>query len=505
MEKRVAVRELNLPAAVLGNGSLLATFSEHGRVEHVWCPHPDREIDIAAFELDLNLDGGWAWRQEYVGSAQILRTIGSSGEHEVVIEDVVHDTRPILIRRITFPDGQVTTKSVPAGVDEPFDAIAERRARIDADRIATAASPLQQTVTRLYERSLLVFDALSDGETGAVIAAPELDPHGIHSGGYGFVWARDLAFVVLASLASERFDLARRALLWFPRAQEPSGLWLQRHRTDGSLAPSWCAHQLDETGTVLFAYEAAWRELRDEQLDESLWPSARTAADFLLGTLDDEYLPRVTVDLWEEREGQHAYTAAAVAAGLRAAASFAERYEPRLRSTYTDAAEQVTAAVERWFWSDSDGRYLRTLGDATVDVSLLGLAWPFGVVDARGVRMRATVEAIERTLGRPGGGILRYEDDTYAGGNPWVLAALWLALWHRQVGDGGHERAIAYAQGVATSLDLLAEQVTEDGTPAWVLPLAWSHAMFVLAVRPELELIRAYTSAVARSPLRVAR
>jgi GH15 family glucan-1,4-alpha-glucosidase len=105
--------------------------------------------------------------------------------------------------------------------------------------------------------------------------------------------------------------------------------------------------------------------------------------------------------------------------------------------------------------------------------------------------MRATAAAVERSLGRPGGGVLRYENDAYAGGNPWVLAALWLGLYRRQSGDsGGHARALAYAERVATPLGLLAEQVTDDGAPAWVLPLAWSHAMLVIAARPELEVIR---------------
>jgi GH15 family glucan-1,4-alpha-glucosidase len=63
----------------------------------------------------------------------------------------------------------------------------------------------------------------------------------------------------------------------------------------------------------------------------------------------------------------------------------------------------------------------------------------------------------------------RYAGDTYAGGNRWVLAALWLAQ---------------------TSLGLLPEQVTDDGEPAWVVPLAWSHAMLLLAARPESSLAR---------------
>ena len=38
-------------------------------------------------------------------------------------------------------------------------------------------------------------------------------------------------------------------------------------------------------------------------------------------------------------------------------------------------------------------------------------------------------------------------------------------------------------------LDLIAEQVLPDGRPAWVLPLGWSHALLLAAVRPELRFL----------------
>ena len=175
-----------------------------------------------------------------------------------------------------------------------------------------------------------------------------------------------------------------------------------------------------------------------------------------------------------------------------------------LAQRYAEAAEAVRCGIEQHLWSEEHGRYLRTLGDPTVDVSLLGLAWPFVAVDPRAPRMRATAAAVERALGRPGGGIMRYEGDTYAGGNAWVLAALWLGLYRRQTGDPeGHARALEYTQRVATTLDLLPEQATDDGEPAWVVPLAWSHAMLVLALRPELEVVRAPGMA-AHSPVRAA-
>jgi GH15 family glucan-1,4-alpha-glucosidase len=381
----------------------------------------------------------------------------------------------------------------------PFEDVVSARKRHDA-AIVAGAPP-----SKLYRRSLLVFESLADRITGAVIAAPELDPDGVHSGGYGFVWARDLAYLTLSFLAAGRADRARRALRWFPAAQEPGGVWLQRHWTDGTVAPSWCAHQLDETATVLFAYEAAWQELGDADLDAELWPSGRAAAAFLLGAIDRTGLPIDTADLWEERDGRHAYTAASFVGGLRAAAAMAERHEPALAARFALAADDVRDALERRFWSDELGRYVRTLGDPTVDASLLGLAWPFRAVDPAGGRMRATAAAVARELATPGGGIRRYAGDRYAGGNAWVLAALWLGIWQRQVGDlAGARRALAYAERVATPLGLLAEQVTDDGRPVWVLPLAWSHAMFVLGARPELAVVASRADRQA-APARVAR
>ena len=581
---------IELPAALIGNGSLLATISARGELLRLWWPHPDRAQHLGKLRLGLERDAKvrwldeepFEWSQEYVADSTIVRTIGRLGGLTVEIDDLVLPDEPVLRRRIssdaagatlvltcvpeldertrgmathadlatgavafyrspvalalaTRPDsgqaygglGRVhatlraaldgSAEVVCAFASSPaaaatratralaasFEQHAEARRRADAAQLALAQPPQLEEVEQLYRRSLLVFDLLADAETGAVIAAPELDPDFVQSGGYGFVWPRDLSFLVLALLASRRTDLARRALLWLPTAQEESGLWLQRHWTDGSLAPSWCAHQIDETGSVLFAYEAAWRELRDEALDEALWPSARRAADYLLTTLDAQGIPCETADLWEERGGCHAYTSAAVAAGLTAAAALARRHEPDAEPIFAAAATRLRAALDRCFWSDADGRYLRTLDDPTVDASLLGLAWPFRAVDPAGARMRATADAVEQTLGRRGGGLLRYDGDAYVGGNPWVLAALWLGLYRRQIGDvEGHRRALAYAQRVATPLGLLPEQVTEDGEPAWVVPLAWSHAMFVLAARPELEVVRA-PSVATKSPLRV--
>jgi glucoamylase len=413
------------------------------------------------------------------------------------------------------------------------EAVLDDRRAAGAKVLASLAAPLVTGVEAALERrSQLVLGIVADRATGGVLAAPEQDPWFARSGGYGYVWPRDLAFILLAHLTSGRWDLAVPALWWLVRAQARDGLWAQRSWTDGSLAPSW-GTQLDETGAVLVAYGAAARSVEDDRLVRALWTSTIHAADALVATLDQRTgLPAPSMDLWEERVGLHAYTAAATWAGLQAAAELADRFEPDRAVPWRAAADRVRAGIDRHLWSEEHGRYLRSIDvaraddggaevptcygildehpadpvgsvdpiDPVVDISLLGLVYPFGVFDASEPRMAATIEAIERELRAPDGGLLRYSGDPYIGGNPWVLTTLWFGLVRRPPGAAEPADGLGYARRVATSTGLLPEQVdVATGQPAWIVPLTWSHAMYVLACRPDPPgLPRAATGTVAR-------
>ncbi len=112
-------------------------------------------------------------------------------------------------------------------------------------------------------------------------------------------------------------------------------------------------------------------------------------------------------------------------------------------------------------------------------ISLLGISVPFNVVPVDSQRMVRTADKIEQLLTSPQvGGIKRYEND------PWILTTLWLS--HYRTLQGRYEDArqlLDYAVKHVTSSGLLPEQVDQHtGETAWVVPLTWSHAMFVLAV-----------------------
>ena len=394
--------------------------------------------------------------------------------------------------------------------------VIDARRATDADRAAGRMPTLVDGPLDVLDRvGLRVIRALQD-PGGGVLAAPECDPDTRRSGGYGFVWARDLAFIVTAAAVAGARDVVAGALAWLVHAQSDDGLYEQRHWSDGRVAPTW-GLQLDETGAVIHAIGEAARVLDDATIVERCWPTVVRAADALTALLDpDTGLPPASLDAWEERVGVHTYTVAATIAGLDAAASMAAGRDDDAGARWRDAARRCRDGLDTHLWSEEHGRFVRSRDvarddadgapvpprhqppgrpahpvrsvdpvDATVDASLLGLAYPFAVLAHDDARLAATVDAVEREL-RAGPGLLRYPGDTYVGGNPWLLTRLWLGLARRAPGSEVPADGLADVAACATDAMLLPEQVDVDtGRPVWVVPLAWTHAFYALACRPD--------------------
>lgn len=395
----------------------------------------------------------------------------------------------------------------------------------------------------LYRRSLLVFALMTNKRTGALLAAPETDEEFTRCGRYAYCWGRDAAFITAALDKAGMHADVEHFYRWAAEIQEEDGSWQQRYHMDGNLAPSW-GLQIDETGTILHGVWKHYEECGDQGFLSEMWPCVKKGVGFLEQYADAETgLPWLSFDLWEERLGEHAYSTAAVIAGMEAGAKIAGILAAgaavpaihddtcstsgainannademdRLGSQWSNAAARMKDALEKNFWKPEWNRFVRSIRvklnawgdeptdakcrlrlndksisrdfsllDGTVDISLLGLSIPFGVYDALDPRMESTAEVVELVLsGRPAGGLMRYEYDGYIGGNPWIIATLWAALYH--IGKKSFDKAREYfhwsLKGI-TEQGLLPEQVDkETGKPAWVIPLTWSHAMFVLVL-----------------------
>jgi GH15 family glucan-1,4-alpha-glucosidase len=70
-------------------------------------------------------------------------------------------------------------------------------------------------------------------------------------------------------------------------------------------------------------------------------------------------------------------------------------------------------------------------------------------------------------------------------GNPWLISTMWLAQYYALVGERDEARKLLeWARSVATPTGLLPEQVNPfDRSPLSVMPLAWSHAEYLRALR----------------------
>lgn len=391
-----------------------------------------------------------------------------------------------------------------------------------SDYLAAAAPcPIDDAeISDLYDRSLLMFKLMSDEQTGSIIAAPEFDEKFERCGGYSFCWGRDAAFITTALDKAGLSSLSDSFYTWTLSAQSPDGSWQQRHYHDGSLAPSW-GLQIDEGSSILWGMWQHYLEKKDSRFAEQVWPAVEKGASFLISYLDAESgLPKPSIDLWEEREASHTYSSAAVYGGLTAAASFAELAgRPELASEWKAAAERIADAITELCWNEELGSFYRGVNlsvnavkyeealaggavghitaankgykkhvlahDPVLDISLLGIAVPFAAVPADHDYMRRTADAVEAALTVPAvGGIKRYENDIYIGGNPWVLTTLWLAHYRIQTGSiDDAKRLLQWVLDHRTETGLLPEQVDKNtGETAWVVPLTWSHAMFILTV-----------------------
>jgi len=382
-----------------------------------------------------------------------------------------------------------------------------------------------------FRRSLLTMKLLSDQETGASIAAPEFDPCYQASGGYGYCWPRDSVYITAALDEAGFHDLAGRFYSFARSIQDPDGSWQQRYFTDGAVAPGW-GKQIDQVGSVLWGYRHHYMLTGDPDFAADIWASLEAGAAYLANSIEENGLPAPSFDPWEDELSQGTYSAAAVYAGLQASSEMAAlRKERNKEKLWREASETVREAILKHQWSDSQNSFMRGVNrrtfkdahdyalsrgekaftakdptglyethwvgeDGRVDAALLGLAFPFAVLGPSDKRMRATALAIEEKLWDHNvGGLHRYEGDSYRGGNPWLITTLWLAIYHCMSGSRGRaEELYNWCLAQANQHLLLPEQADKNnGGPAWVLPLNWSHAMFVLthlALHGKLSIIR---------------
>jgi GH15 family glucan-1,4-alpha-glucosidase len=382
---------------------------------------------------------------------------------------------------------------------------------------------LPPETTELYDASLLILRTQIDHD-GAILAANDSDITSTIRDTYSYMWPRDGALVAHALDLAGYLDITRPFFVFCRDVLTKEGYLLHKYGPDRSLASSWhpwlrdgqkeLPIQEDETALVLWALWQHFERWRDVEFVKPLYRSLVVrAAEFLASYRDPESgLPLESYDLWEERRGVHAFTTAAVWAGLLAGARFTRAFgEERLAASYEAAASAIRAGAEKILHRPDLGRFVRTVtrapdggwrSDETLDASLFGL-WYFGLFEPDDPRVVRTMESVASGLRvqTEVGGIARYRNDTYhqqthdlekVPGNPWFLCTLWLAQW-RIATARSRKDLVAVADAFRWCVDhglpsgVLAEQVNPyTHEPLSVSPLTWSHATYLMAVQEYL-------------------
>ncbi|WBB82194.1 glycoside hydrolase family 15 protein [Micromonospora sp. WMMD882] len=355
----------------------------------------------------------------------------------------------------------------------------------------------------LVRHSATVLQGLTYARSGAAAAAlttslPER-LGGDRNYDYRYSWLRDFAMTLHALWVAACPDETSRLFAWAARsigrlgsAPVPVlfGLEGERELAEHDYAQlrgfagsrpvrvgndAWRQRQLDVPGELV---SAVWR-LRD-QLGERLDPEVR---EMVVGLTEQVAATWRLPDrgMWELRDDERHHLSSKALCWVTM--DLAVRLAPRLGrgadpARWAAVRDEIRATVLERGWNERVGAYTGAFGSDELDASVLYLP-VVRFLPATDPRMRATVAAVQRQLGAPGGLVRRWAGDP--GG--FLLCSFWLTQCLALAGERtGAEAVFAGAVGHANDVGLLAEQVDPvTGAQLGNFPQALSHIGLVNA------------------------
>ncbi|NQX12889.1 glycoside hydrolase family 15 protein [Microbacteriaceae bacterium VKM Ac-2855] len=358
-------------------------------------------------------------------------------------------------------------------------------------------------------RSLLTLRALTDEDTGGIVAAvttslPE-QFGGARNWDYRYVWLRDASLTLEALMAHGFDDEATKWRDWLLRAiagdpadvQIMYGVAGERELPEreieslpgyGGAAPVRVGngavdqYQADVIGEVMVALHEARLAGIDET--EYSWPLQRA----LLGFVEDNW-QRPDNGIWEMRGPQRHFTHSRVmiwAALDRAVRGVRECGLEGPADRWAALRDTVRAEIEEHGFDRERGHFVQYYGSTEVDASLLVIPM-VGYCDADDPRMLGTVAEIERMLVHDGL-LHRYRteatSDGLAGGeHPFLACSFWLVSQYAASGRlEDAQELMERLVGLGNDVGLFSEEYdVENARHAGNTPQALSHLALVRA------------------------
>ena len=381
-------------------------------------------------------------------------------------------------------------------VDKKIDSIKKYWRKFVKEHINLDTSNFSEKLDLIYKRSILLFPLLINSETGGIIAAPEIDEERKVSGGYAYCWPRDAVFITKALDILGMCNEAKDFYIKFCKnTQSKNGMWEQRFYTNGNLAPCW-GYQIDETASVVYGICEHYKFKKDIEFLKQSIKMCENAVEFLfkyienLLEIDEEDSVKkeielknkntnkievhLSYDLWEMKEGAHLYSLASIFSAFDAMIYMDEELQKNNNSNRIKQEivlnrklklEKYKHLIKKYitnnFYDEKQKIFYRNLTDKKMDISLLGIFVPFGLLSTSEKSAKNLAEKINMTLRTYTGGYLRFEGDNYYGGkNPWVISTLWMALYYIKADKKNKAmECLDFVVKTASENGLLAEQV----------------------------------------------
>lgn len=385
----------------------------------------------------------------------------------------------------------------------------------------------EKKIKNIYNRSILLFPLLTNEQTGGIQAAVEIDEAKTQCGRYAYCWPRDAVFITKAmDLVGMEKETEKFYKNFCKNTQSKNGMWEQRFYTDCRLAPCW-GYQIDETASVVYGAYAHYQKTKEEKFLKDHVKMMEKATKYLERYIENlleieekedlvkkEILENkkqekekihISYDLWEMHEGVSLYSIASIFSAFQCMIKvyeyvYEQEEKEKQKSKTPNRLKQESIVKEKEklqrysqkikqyvlenFYNEEKKTFVRNLEDQKIDISILGAIVPFELFTPKEKKVQNTVEMIDLNLRTYTGGYKRFEEDHYMGGNPWTIATLWRALYYIELKQYKKAKeCLDFVVHSATKHGYIAEQVNnETMQPAWVIGLAWAHAMFILVL-----------------------
>jgi GH15 family glucan-1,4-alpha-glucosidase len=411
--------------------------------------------EILCIQFDYSAAAPWIQQLPYDGGTALLATAGPDA---VLIRgprlraDGSRHVADFTVSEDEIVDLVLTWYASYQDPPEPIDVDGALRRTVawwqDWARRSSPPAPFDEQV----QRSLLVLRALTDEDTGGIVAAATMSLPEEHRGernwDYRYVWLRDAALTIEVLMTHGYRDEAEEWRQWLLRAiaGDPADVQIMYSSSGerrlpefdvpeltgyGGAVPvrvgndAYLQRQWDIFGEVMVALHGARTAGLEET--EASWPLQLALLEFLA-----ENWHQPDRGIWEIRGEERHFTHsramvwAAFDRGVRGITEFGLAGDADRWATLRD---QVQAEILARGYDPQRNTFVQHYGTRTVDASLLQLP-QIGFLPADDPRMLGTVAAIEEEL-MVDGLLLRYRAETGVDGlagteHPFLACSFWL-------------------------------------------------------------------------------